>query len=182
MKKTTKHSWLYLLPSLLGLVGLFLPFTWGYSALTAMVEMPDLEMAAQVIPGLLVIPILIWDLRRLRGRPAGTIEMSLAYVFGTAAMLILPLTFFESLGEFGLFGLLALANVLLLVWNWRRGASPATRTYAFLAGAYLPHVITMLAEYREGFFSSWGGWEIGAYFFLVACVGYVVAIVLRMLG
>jgi hypothetical protein len=143
------------------------------------------------VAALLAIPIALWQgLRVRRGIPRKS-ERVLAYAVSTVAML-LPVYFTYSFVQIlpyydgpsteklllkvmmGLAWILIVANALSLRHNLKTAAPAEVSAGVFLLGAYLPNATFGLFVYVP----PWQeGWDVGAYFVLGACIGYVLRII-----
>jgi hypothetical protein len=180
-----------LLLALPGLAVPFLPFCDNRSPLQVLNEG---SLALLGGPFFLAIPIVIWQARKLIGRRVSSIEIVAAYVLSVGAMLsgvvsaglsmvdLKPSNFdglkdvligMAILGSPFIFGL---ANVLLLARNIARRVSREFRAEIFLLGGYVPNAVFCLLMFGTGFFHL----DIGGKVAVVACIAYMITIVLTL--
>jgi hypothetical protein len=179
-----------LLLALPGVVVLFLPFTENRSPLDALHEGSFALLGA---PFFLAIPIVIWQARKLIGRRVSSIEVAAAYVLSVGSMLsVLVFAALLSLGlkasdvddlqgfltTLAILGppfLFALTNVLVLR-NLGKRMTRDCGVEIFIIGAYFPNAIFCLVEFSTGIFHL----DVGGHLAFVACVAYVITIVLTL--
>ncbi len=177
---TTRERFLALICAPVGPVALLLPFSVGISPLDALFLDPLIAMLGA--PMLLAIPITVWVLRRMLGRPTGRVEIAMAYVISVTAM-VLPMSlgiYAELADSPGLWSLetlglaacwmLALGNWALLALCRHRHLDPPLTAEIFLLAAYLPNAAFCLILFFPGGVLS--GWDAGAYVVLVASLVY----------
>jgi hypothetical protein len=191
-------SMFVLLVSLIGTAALFLPFTTGSFLFQKMGPPWDIvrsfnsEGIFLVGSLFLVIPIIVWEVRRYVAVRLTTGEIAAAYGISTAAMLPALLAAAGVVLDADGYGTalkvlivssvaLAGANLLLLMRNRRSKLPREATTEAYLLGGYLPGAIISFV-----FFGWLGGGfsklHVGAYLIAIVCVGYVVAIVMLSRG
>lgn len=188
MKRCTSSGLLLL--ALPGLAVPFLPFTYDVSPLQTI--LPGRWWGNVTLlgaPFFLAIPIAIWQARRLFASRLTSFEIVAAYVLSAGAMIsvlwfIGILLSDEGFNTFrkveptvSIFAcwLLVVANVALLWRNRFKPIAPEARAEVFLLGGYLPNAIFCLLAF------GWGDWsrlQSGAWTAAIACVAYVVSIVL----
>ncbi len=171
--------------TLLGLVGLTLPFAYGQTPWEAL--QPGFGFTQQLAaPGFLPIPIAFWYVRRQWGHISMP-EIFFAYLLSSAAMIsALYLSISEAI-ESGLpsfqiasmvGGCWGLAAMILLLYARQRwhGASRVVLAETILVGGYLPNagfaLIAFGLELR---------WDVGAYVILATCIGYFSTVALASL-
>lgn len=139
----------------------------------------------------LAIPIAIWQALRELCDVQTKAELKVAYALSTAAMLppfVFALWFVGALnkefsgweyilvaGSIGSALVLVASNALLLRRNLKANAAAEISAGVYLVGGYFPSAVFLLT-----FFTMEPGWNMGAYFVLAACVGYVLRIVSLM--
>ncbi len=192
----TRKQLLSFWPDVLGFGALVLPFASGISPLKYLLIgfATGWQIWLLAVALLLAIHIAVWQaLRVLRGIPTKT-ERVLAYALSLGSILwpiiLTVLWVADSLsgGEpskdnFGLEGLLSVsiwaliaANALLLRHNLKTAAPAEVSAGVYLVGGYLPNATICLVIFSQG----WYSWNVGAYFVLAACIGYVLRIISLM--
>lgn len=191
-----------LLLALPGLTVPFLPFFNSFSPLEAvrwlvnwiLLEDPGWfgHLGLLAAPSLLAIPIAIWQVRKLFAGHVTSFEFSAIYVLATAAMIsVLGFTMlllwekgFALLRDIKIVAiiflpcwLLIIANLALLWRNHARSIVPDSRAEGLLLGAYLPNAVLSLLYFG---FWDWSRLQVGAWIAAIACVAYVISIVLAL--
>ncbi len=168
-----------------GVVAPFLSFTYHISPLKTIVEFGSGRLWVLGAPFFLAMPIAAWQVRRCAVGRLSPIEIALAYFFATAAMLpvlvgtaialsdseLPPLVLVVLAGLGGVVG----ANVLLLVRNLVRRVPNQVTAEVFLLGGYMPNAVLCLLGLAHD-------WNVGAYVVLIACIAYLLTIILRLRG
>jgi len=200
---TNRFNLLGLGSAALGVIALVLPFYadhgghfWSASPIAWFIYgwKWSIEIAVAVAPVFLSIPIIVWQLRLLGSSPLTRLEIALAYLLSTGAMLPalrsggIAARIFWSEPEAGdsiVVATLLLAtwgmaafNLALLVWNIKRHVARHVIAEVFLLGGYLPQAVFWLVAFlpASGDTSFSSGWAIGAYVVLATCIGYLAKI------
>jgi hypothetical protein len=191
--------------AVLGVIALALPFTASISPLEALRLGADLWAKMLAGSALLSIPIAAWQLRGLSASTRSPLEIALAYVLSSAAMLpalaMSAQTAWGWWGEpeeaIGCAGLvacwgLAACSGALLVRNIRHRVVSQATAEMFLLGGYLPNAVFALLLFfpfyggpgkdpdRLRHLFIFSGWDVGAYVVLATCITFVVKIVVLL--
>ena len=185
--------WLGVLLALPGVAAILLPFSEGVSPMKVIMEVggaASRTFAADyiwmAIPFFVAMTILDWQLARARANPVGWQRVFMGHATAVAAIASVLVTTFrvssESLAEASPAVLPALAAIVVygaLVARCLGRNRPANETVGVaMNSAYLPNAILCLAAFRRA--DMFGGWQVGAYMTLVACVCSIIQIVLVM--
>jgi hypothetical protein len=177
-------------PDVLGIGALVLPFTHGVSPLAYFTSYDGTWEGRLVVAVLfLAIPIAAWQaLRILRPLPT-RFEQTVAYTLSIVSVLspvvsTVSYVVWDGVSSadvylyeaMGVALALIVAITLLLLNNLRSKTSKEVIAGAFLFGGYLPGAAILLVNFNFLTF----GWEIGAYFVLATCIGYVLRIISLM--
>jgi len=174
--------WFLAAGGLTGIVALFLPFTWGVSPVDAALSRGFWKIATPFFLSILISGASIrWAVSRSLSRVERWVAymLSCASAFATLFFVFLPSNPWPSNAqEWGAWGLpvpvLAL-GAFAVIRNARFGMLPDLSAVMAMQAAYLANSLFCLVA----FWGDWGGgWQIGAYFVLVASVIYLVQIVL----
>ena len=174
-----------------GLFALVAPFTAGTSPIGGMLLAYQLDYDGMFLfsisaPALLAIPIAMWQVRRIFVPEPSALEITLAYLFATSAMLpVLGASFLAGLAwrgdDYPLYrSALAvdwcavIGNCILLIKNRRDEQAPGVSAEVFLLLGYIPNAMFILIffSYWTFIFGPTWGWDFGAYVVLTTCVLY----------
>jgi hypothetical protein len=190
---TALKPWLGVLLALPGVAAILLPFSEGVSPLKVIMEVGGVAsrtFAADylwiAIPFFAAPMILDWQAQRSRGMRMGRLRVFIWHATAVAAIAPVLVTTFrvysESQAEASPAVLPALAAIVVygaLVARCLGRNRPANETVGVaMNSAYLPNAILCLVAFRRA--DMFGGWQVGAYMTLVACVCSIIQIVLVM--
>ena len=169
-------QWFLTIAGLSGIASIFLSFTWGVSPLEATFETDLWFLGA---PSLLTIVISASLIRwNLTGR-LSLLEQIITYLMGLSMIAVVIRAYFAMLQGSSevmphIFSASSLiAGIFLVVRNHRIGKFRALSPIMLMQTACLGNGIFCLI----GFWGSWGGWQIGAYFTLVTVIVYAAQMV-----
>ncbi len=176
-----------------GVAAILLPFSEEVSPLQVVTEAGGLASRTfaadyiwMAIPFFVAMTILDWQVARARVNRIGWQRVFMGFAMAVAAIASVLVTTFhvtsESLAEASPALLPALAAIVVsgaLVARCLGRRRPAGETVGIaMNSAYLPNAILCLVAFRGG--DMFGGWQVGAYVTLVACVCSIIQIVLLM--
>ena len=185
--------WLGVLLALPGVAAILLPFTEGVSPLRVVMNAAGLDFRYGdyiwlAVPFFVAMPILDWQIARARATRIGWKRVFVGHAVAVAAIASVLVTAFqlasESLSEAWPFLLPALAAIVAwgaLVARALRRKRPAHEIVGVsMNSAYLPNAILCLVVFGMSGAGMFGGWQVGAYVTLIACVWSIIQIVLVM--
>jgi hypothetical protein len=185
--------WLGVQLALPGVAAILLPFSEGASPMKVIMEVGGqaprtfaADFIWMAIPFFLAMTILDWQLARARANRIGWQRVFIGHAMAVMAIASVLVTTFrassESLAEASPAVLPALAAIVVygaLVARCLGRIRPAGETVGVaMNSAYLPNAILCLVAFGRA--GTFGGWQVGAYVTLVACVCSIIQIVLVM--
>jgi hypothetical protein len=185
--------WLGVLLALPGVAAVLLPFSEGVSPMNVIMEVGGLaprtfaaDFIWMAIPFFVAMTILDWQVARARANRIGWQRFFMGHATAVAAIASVLVTAFRvssgSWAEASPAVLPALAAIVVygaLMARCLGRKRPAGETVGIaMNSAYLPNAILCLVAFGRA--GTLGGWQVGAYVTLVACVCSIAQIVLVM--
>ncbi len=171
-----------------GIIGLFLPFSWSTSPLEALIG--DAWQIAS--PAFLSVFITFATIRFVISGSLFKVEKLIAYIVGLmAAGVTLSVIFsgnmwptnFQELLAYVIPIVMLLLGAYLVLGKSKKGLSKEHNPLIAMQMTYLANCLMCLIAFWPPKVGEWGlgGWQIGAYFCLVASVVYLIQIALFLL-
>lgn len=167
-----------------GIIGLFLPFSWDVSPMKALIAKDFWQLAAPAFLSILVTSATLrWIILGSFSRPEKIIAYSVSVTSACITLsFILKMDLFQTDFQEWVSAIIPIVVLLLGAFVVIRNSSKkGLRNYNPLIAmeiAYLANCLFCLAGFWSNGNQILGGWEIGAYFCLAACIVYTLHIIL----